>query len=94
MRDQYCDQLEDVSKKYKDLLEAHNTIQKDFVAIDELKKDRDQRINRLREDLDELSEKHEQRSKEHAALEIRHEGVLKEFNDLKAEDERLTAQLE
>ena len=48
MREQFCDQLEDVSKKYKDLLSEHNAIRKDFVAIDELKKDRDLRINRLR----------------------------------------------
>lgn len=83
-----------MSKKYKDLLAAHNTIQKDFVAIDELKRDRDRRINELREELAELSEKHDQLSKDNAALTIRHETTVKEFNDLKVEDEKLAAQLE
>lgn len=90
MREQFCDQLEDVSKKYKDLLTAHNIIKKDFVAIDELKKDRDYRINQLRAELEELSSKHEQLSRDHAALTVRHESTQKELNDLKSEDERLT----
>lgn len=59
MREQFSDQLEDVSGKYKDLLSKYNDIQKDFVAIDEIKKDRDYRINMLRNELTELSEKHE-----------------------------------
>ena len=94
MRDQFCDQLEDVSSKYKELLQNYNIIQKDYVAIDELKRDRDARINMLRGELTELSEKHDTLLKENAALKIRHDTCLQELEDLKREDEKLVVQLE
>jgi hypothetical protein len=37
-----------------------NSIQKDVVAVDEIKRDRDERINQLREELDKTSFKHEE----------------------------------
>ena len=59
------------------------------MAIDELKRDRDYRINLLRNELTELSEKHEVKAKELAALEIRFETTNSDLENLKKEDEKL-----
>lgn len=72
MKLQYCEQLEEIQVKYKNLQARHNDIQKEVVAIEEIKRDRDERIARLRAELDELSQRHDEQTKNFASMRVRH----------------------
>lgn len=54
MKDKYYERSEIKQREYQELLEKHNLVQKDVVAINEIKRDRDERIASFREELDEI----------------------------------------
>lgn len=51
LKERYFKKSEEVQAKYQEIHKALNEVQKDKVAIDEIKIDRDQRIERLRTEL-------------------------------------------
>lgn len=67
-------------QKYQNLFREINEIQKDKVSIDEIKVDRDQRIDKLRGELNEVTEDLERVNKEHAALEVKYQWLADEFS--------------
>jgi len=79
MKEQYLKKSEDVQKKYEDCFDQLNTILTDKCAIDEIKKDRDERINKLREEFDELNTKHDELVREHSSLKVKHSHLSEEF---------------
>ena len=52
LKDQYFEKSEISQQKYQELFDQLNNIQKEIVAVDELKRDRDERIGALRDELD------------------------------------------
>ena len=54
IKDKYYERSEIKQREYQELLEKHNLVQKDVVAINEIKRDRDERIASFREELDEI----------------------------------------
>ena len=49
MKDKFYERSEIKQREYQDLLEKFNIVQKDVVAINEIKRDRDERIRDLRD---------------------------------------------
>jgi hypothetical protein len=68
MKDKYYERSEIKQREYQELLERHNLVQKDVVAINEIKRDRDERISAFREELDELQTEYDELSKANSAL--------------------------
>jgi len=68
MKDKYYERSEIKQREYQELLEKHNLVQKDVVAINEIKRDRDERISAFREELDELQTEYDELSKANSAL--------------------------
>ena len=54
MKDKYYERSEIKQREYQQLLEKHNLVQKDVVAINEINRDRDERIASFIEYLDEI----------------------------------------
>ncbi len=52
---------------------------KQLVGIQEIKKDRDDRIEKLREEYEEVAKRHEDLDKEHTSLKVHHEYINEEF---------------
>ena len=93
LKDQYYEKSETVQKKYQELFDRFNFIQKDIVAIDELKRDRDERIGQLRNELDEVSTKYDELSKANSALAVTHKHCKEELDELKNEHSALVDNL-
>lgn len=56
---------------------------KQLVGIQEIKKDRDDRIEKLREDFHELNKNYENLDREHTALKVHHDHIFEEYEQLK-----------
>ena len=93
LKDQYYEKSETIQQKYQELFEKLNLIQKDVVAIDEIKRDRDERLNQLREELDELSKKYDNLSKDHSSLSVKYEHTKDELDKLRVDYDRLVENL-
>ena len=70
-----------------------NSIKQEKVAIDEIKRDRDLRIEKLRDELLEVNETLENVNKEHAALQVRHQFLQEEYSKIEAEYKSMGEQL-
>lgn len=79
MKDQYYEKAELTQQKYEEVFLKLSEIQKDVVAVDEIKKDRDTRIFQLRDELDQMSKLHEDVSKKHAKVSVQLETASQEL---------------
>ena len=70
-----------------------NDIRKDKAAIDEIKRDRDDRLNALRNEIEELNEKHDDLIKDKSALDVKHHHQEQELERYQADYMKLTANL-
>ena len=61
--------------------------------MDEIKKDRDQRIKKLRNDFDKLSMTHDTLQQEHSALNVKHNGLTEAHKNLRADHDVVTKNL-
>jgi hypothetical protein len=52
---------------------------KQLVGVQEIKKDRDDRIERLRDEFDALQKKFEKLDKDHTSLTVHHEHISEEY---------------
>lgn len=59
MKDQYKKKGDEMLKKYNGCFDELSLILQDKVGIDQIKKDRDERINALRDEFDYLNTKHD-----------------------------------
>ena len=66
---------------------------KQLVGIQEIKKDRDDRIEKLRDEFDVLSKKFEALDKEHTSLKVQYEHIKEEYEMLKLEFESVQDKL-
>lgn len=73
LKQKYFDKSEEVQIKQQELYKQLNAIQRDKVAIDEIKRDRDDRIVQLRAELDSLNRKYDDLNKNHSALNVKYE---------------------
>jgi predicted nucleic acid-binding Zn-ribbon protein len=68
MKDKFYERSEIKQREYQDLLEKFNIVQKDVVAINEIKRDRDERIKQLRDELEETTRRFDELSGCNSAL--------------------------
>lgn len=68
LKDQYREKNEFLQTKFEDLFRESEAIKREVVSIDELKKDRDTRIDALRKEIDDLTAQNESVVKENGAL--------------------------
>jgi len=69
-------------------------VQKDVIAIDEIKRDRNERINHLRSELDEISNKFDELAKNNSALVVKHQHLDDEFKALTLDYDKLKDNLD
>jgi len=69
-------------------------VQKDVIAIDEIKRDRNERINQLRSELDEISNKFDELAKNNSALTVKHQHLDDEFKALTLDYDKLKENLD
>lgn len=60
---------------------------KQLVGIQEIKKDRDDRIDKLRGEFEALNKKYDFLDRDHASLRVHHQHITEEYNQLKQEFE-------
>ena len=80
LKEQYFDKSESLQKRYQSMLEEFNATRKDVVAIDEIKRDRDERITSLRKNLDETQAHLDNVKRDLSALSVQHEHTISELN--------------
>ena len=85
MKDKYYERSEIKQREYQELLEKHNLVQKDVVAINEIKRDRDERIQAFREELNELQNKFDELSKANSALVVQHDHLKEKSTKMEAD---------
>ena len=85
MKDKYYERSEIKQREYQELLEKHNLVQKDVVAINEIKRDRDERIASFREELDEIQSKYDELAKANSSLAVRHEHLTEKASKLETD---------
>ena len=90
LKDQYFEKSEISQQKYQELFDQLNSIQKEIVAVDELKRDRDERIGELREELDKISQLHDALLKNYSQLKVQHETVSTENESLRSDVKSMT----
>lgn len=93
LKDQYFKKSEETQEKYQVLFKEFSEIQKDKVAIDEIKMDRDQRIKKLRRELTEVHDELDELNKQHSALEVKHEWQTTEQGKMDQEHKDMTESL-
>lgn len=64
-----------------------------LVGVQEIKRDRDDRLDKLRLELEELTERHDRLDKEHTALRVSHEHVTEEHRAMKLDYESVSEKL-
>lgn len=71
-----CDQVQEM---YEALFKEHQTFKRQIVGVDEIKKDRDQRVNALRLEIEQLQGQLDQLTTQHAALTVHSKSVTEEY---------------
>lgn len=66
---------------------------KQLVGIQEIKKDRDDRIEKLRDEYEEVAKKHEDLDKVHTGLKVHHEYINEEYQSLKLDFDSVSEKL-
>ena len=93
MKDKFYERSEIKQREYQDLLEKFNIVQKDVVAINEIKRDRDERIKALRDELDATTKHFEELSGANSALVVQYEHQKSQYESLKIDYDRLVDNL-
>ena len=93
MKDKFYERSEIKQKEYQALLEEYNTVLKDVVAINEIKRDRDERINALRTELEEVSKVYENLAKGNSALSVQYQHQKQQYDTIKVDYDRLSENL-
>ena len=93
LKDQYFKKSEEVQNNYSTLFREINAIQKDKVEIDEIKKDRDERIDALRIELENLTNVYDDLCKENSALIVNCKNQKEELDRYEFDHTKLAANL-
>ena len=93
MKDKFYERSEVKQKEYQILLEKFNVVQKDVVAINEIKRDRDERIKALRDELDATTKHFEELTGANSALVVQYEHQKSQYESLKIDYDRLVDNL-
>ena len=86
-KEQFKEKCERLQKLYEDVFQEMQEYKKQLVGVQEIKKDRDDRIEKLREEYDTISSKFDILDKEHTSLRVHHEHISEEYENLKLEFE-------
>lgn len=89
LKEQYYEKAETIQVKYQDLFGKLNLIQKDIVAIDEIKRDRDERLGQMRDELEEISIQYDELSKANSALTVKFQHMDEEMATLQGDYKKL-----
>ena len=71
-KDMFKEKCERMTKLHEDVFLEMQEYKKQLVGIHEIKKDRDDRIEKLRDEFDVLQKNHEHLDKEHTSLVVHH----------------------
>ena len=78
---------------HEDVFAEMQEYKKQLVGVQEIKKDRDDRIEKLRDEFDALTKVHDALDKEHTGLRVNYEHVFEEWEMLKLEFESVSDKL-
>lgn len=70
IKEQYKNKCEELQEKYEVLQKEAQLYKRQIIGVDEIKRDRDTRINLLRQEIEELKTKLEKLEKVHASLTV------------------------
>lgn len=93
LKEQYFNRSEEMFDKYQQIFKELNEFQKDKVAIDEIKLDRDNRIDKFREELNEVNKTLDELNKEHSSLQVKHQWLTDEYAKMEAEFNKMVDNL-
>ena len=82
MRDQYKKKSEEIQVKYNACFEELSSILMDKVGIDQIKKDRDERIRQLRDEFDDLNDKHDKLMKDYSQQHVKLNTLQEKYDQL------------
>lgn len=68
-----------MQEKYEKLFKEAQTFKKQIVGVEEIKKDRDARVNSLRTEIDALQVQLDRLTSEHAALKVHSKSINEEY---------------
>ena len=88
MKEQYKMKCDQVQEMYEKLFKEAQTFKRQIVGVDEIKKDRDERVAALRTEIDQLQGQLDKLTSEHAALKVHSKSINEEYirlnDDLKS----------
>ena len=82
MKDQYKKKGDEMLKKYNSCFDELSLILQDKVGIDQIKKDRDERITQLRDEFDDLNTKHDDLMKDYSQQNVSYVTVKEKYDQL------------
>lgn len=82
LKEQFQKKCDQVQEMYEKLFKEAQEYKRDVVSVDEIKKDRDQRVSVLRQEIDELTGKYDKVSADHAQLKVKHSSLMEEHTRL------------
>lgn len=92
-RDQFKEKCDRLQNLHESIFQEMQDYKKQLVGIQEIKKDRDDRIEKLREEFETLSRTHDILDRDHTSLKVHHEHVSEEYEHLKMEFESVSEKL-
>jgi hypothetical protein len=69
----YREKSERLEKLNEDMFREMQEYKMQLVGVQEIKRDRDDRLDKLRQELEQLNQKYDQRERDHTALKVIHE---------------------
>ena len=92
-RIQYKEKSERLQKLNEEIFNEMQEYKMQLVGVQEIKKDRDDRLEKLRAELEDITAKFEILDREHTALKVNHEHITEEYTALKTDYESVSERL-
>jgi chromosome segregation ATPase len=92
-RVQYRDKSERLQKLNEDIFNEMQDYKMQLVGVQEIKKDRDDRIDKLRAELDSITRKYDLLEREHTSMKVNYQHVQDEHATLKADFDNVSEKL-
>jgi len=93
LKEQYKMKCDQVQQMYEALFREAQTFKRQIVGVDEIKKDRDERVSALRMEIDQLQGQLDVLTSEHAALKVHKKSLSEDFMRLNDDYKTLQSNL-
>lgn len=94
MKDQYLQKCDKIQHMYDALYTEAQDYRRNMVGINEIKKDRDERLSILRDEIETLTGKHDKLKNDHSILTVQHKTLQEEYDRQKEDFASLTKNLQ